>query len=182
MTLRSDNGWACLDSDSKLLKVWYVGPTQLTLRAGAAGFILAHLALWFHESLERLDLANQTYDDHGYGARYIGGGSSGVPSNHWSATAIDLNARRHPQNVPTLETFTLNQARRIRTKCAEKYPGVVWGGDWNAVDAMHFEFDDLKRFDKDAVRDLALTLVPTAVGRRLIAAQPKPVNWQKWAA
>lgn len=178
----SDNGWTCITSvDSKLLRSWLIGPVSLTLRAGPPGFVLAHLAQFFHEEIERLwpdDMPD--FDDHGWGQRFIGGGTSGVPSNHWSAVAMDLNAKRHPQGVPTLETYTVTQAKRIRTKLVDKYPGIIWGGDWNAVDSMHFELDDISRFPKTAVRDLALQLVSTPIGKRVIAAQPMPVIWQKW--
>ena len=180
-SLRSDNGWVCLSADSSLLRVWQVGPVSLTLRSGPAGFVLAHYATNWHEKVEPLQIRDMPdHDDHGHGVRYIGGGTSGVPSNHWSATAIDLNARRHPQGTAPLETFTLSQVRMIRRWVSEKYPGLVWGGDWNAVDSMHTEFDDIKRFTKDDVRDLALQLVHTPLGQRVIAAQAKPVHWEKW--
>lgn len=178
----SDNGWTCLSTASRSLRRWNVGPVQLWLRTGPAGFLLAHWATWWHLYVEPLQLRDMPldHDDHGHGTRFIGGGTSGVPSNHWSATAVDLNARRHPQGVPTLETFTSAQARKIRNVLATKYPGLIWGGDWNAVDSMHTEFDDISRFTKSDVTALALRLVDTPTGRKVIAAQPQPVTWQNW--
>lgn len=181
MTAISANGWRTITSaESESLRLWQVGTVLLTLRSGPAGFVLAHFGQWWHEEIERLDQRDMPDDDHGWGQRFIG--NTGIPSNHWSATAVDLNALRHPQHMPTLETFTATQARRIRTKLVDKYPGLVWGGDWSPenVDSMHIEFDLLSRFTRTDVRDLALALVPTPVGKRVIAAQPKPVTWENW--
>lgn len=177
----SDNGWVCLATGSPSLRLWRVGPIELMLRSGPAGFVFAHYATNWHEKVEPLQVRDTPdFDDHGHGTRFIGGGTSGVPSNHWSATAIDLNAKRHPQGVATFDTFTAVQARTIRRWVDEKYPGLVWGGDWNAVDSMHTEFDDISRFTKNDVTAFALTLVNTPLGKRVIAAQPDPVTWQKW--
>lgn len=176
--MRSDNGWSTLGTGSSLLRSWVVGPITFIGRAGPAGFVLTHLAQWFHEEIERLDQRDMPFDDHMYGARFIG--NTGVPSNHWSATAVDLNALRHPQGTGELATFTPTQVKRIRTKLGDKYAGVIWGGDWNAVDSMHFELDDISKFTKDAVHDLAVDLVHTPIGKRVIAAQAVPVRWQSW--
>lgn len=179
-SLVSDNGWRCLDSASPSLRLWVVGPITLKFRTGPAGFVLAHYSWNWHEKVEPLNQRDMPFDDHGHGERFIGGGTSGVPSNHWSATAVDLNALRHPQGDNPEMSFTSSQMRTIRRFATEKYPGLVWGGDWNAVDSMHTEFDEISRFTKDDVRDLALQLVHTPLGQRVIAAQPQPVTWQKW--
>lgn len=184
MTAKSANGWPTVtNADSPSLRDWVIGPVILTLRSGPAGFILAHLAQWFHEEIERLslhDMPDGANDDHGWGQRFIG--DTDVPSNHWSATAMDLNALRHPQHTAVLATYTPTQAKRIRTKLHDKYPGVIWGGDWSVanLDSMHYEFDQITDFTKAEVRTLALALVDTPIGKRLMAAQPKPVHPEKW--
>lgn len=185
MTRQSSNGWGVIESvTSKSLRPWTIGPITLIGRVGPAGFLLAHQALWFHEEIEPLWPADMPdYDDHWYGQRYIGG--TDTPSNHWSATAIDLNAKRHPQHVPVLETFTAAEARRIRTRLRDKYDGAIeWGGDWSParVDAMHFELRDKAQFTSQEITRIALEQVQTAVGRRLLRAQDQPVLWEKWAA
>ena len=176
----SQNGWGVLSTTSTLLRPWTIGPVTLTGRTGAAGFVLGHYALWYHEEIERLwphDMPD--HDDHWHGMRQIGG--TNVWSNHASATAIDLNAARHPQGTEPEQTFTSVQCRRIRTKMDDKYPVLKWGGDFNTTpDPMHVEIRDLDEASKAEVRELALQLVPTPIGKRLIAAQAKPVKWEKW--
>jgi hypothetical protein len=150
--------------------------------------VLAHVAQWFHEEIERLTGHDNPDDDHWYGVRDIGG--TGIPSNHQSATAIDLNAARHPQGTPVLATFTPLQAKRITTRLHDKYlDTIVWGGTWPSnpqstakTDSMHFELADLSDATKADITRLAIRLVPTPMGKRLIEAQEKPVHWEKWAA
>lgn len=179
----SQNGWGCITTaNSKLLRPYKIGPVELVLRTGPAGFILAHNALWFHEEIERLwPDAMPDHDDHGWGQRYIG--STRTPSNHWSATATDLNARLHPQGPEPEVSFTAGQCRRIRKRVAENYGGtLLWGGDFRSTsDAMHWELTDRASYSTPAkVRAVALDLVDTAVGRRLIKAQSVPVQWRSW--
>ena len=57
-------------------------------------------------------------------------------SNHSSATAIDLNATKHP--LGSAGTFTTVQVALIQALC-KKY-GIRWGGDYKGrKDEMHFE-------------------------------------------
>lgn len=63
-------------------------------------------------------------------------------SRHSAAIAIDYNATRHPNGVPTRETFTPAQIREIRKILAEVDNTVRWGGDYRGTpDAMHFEIN-----------------------------------------
>lgn len=182
MTRVSSNGYPVIESfDDPRLRPWRVGPTVLILRSGPPGFLLAHNALWFHRKIERLWLEDMPdHDDHGYGQRFIGGTS--IPSNHWAAVAEDLNARRHPQGTPVEATFTADQAARIRKRLVTTYRGLIgWGGNWRPenVDSMHFELVSYEH--RDEVRALAVSLArDTPIGRQLIAAQEKPVEWVKW--
>lgn len=179
---RTSNGYPVIETfQDPRLRSWVVGPTTLLLRTGPPGFLLAHNALWYHRRIERLwpdDMPD--HDDHGYGQRFIGG--TDVPSNHWGAVAEDLNARRHPQGSPVEATFTSDQASRIRNRLLTTYRGlIVWGGNWRPenVDSMHFEL--LSYETRNEVRDLAKILAATTpIGRQLIKAQPKPVEWEKW--
>lgn len=174
----SVNGWQLLgggtDGPLPRLRKFIVptpgvpGERHLYLRDGSAGFLLAHNALWFHESVERLDLG--VWDEWGYAPRPIRSGS--VPSNHGSGTATDLNATRHPFHVPTLRTFTPAQVKRITARLHVYHGLIDWGGAWRPenADAMHFELAPGSRLD--AVERRARQLIDTPRGRRVLEANP----------
>lgn len=178
----SQNGWGVISSStSNVLRPWRIGPVTFTGRTGAAGFMLAHFTQWFHEEIEPLwpdDM--QDNDDHWWGLRQISGTS--VWSNHASATAVDLNARRHPQGTEPEQTFTSTECVRIRKKMTEKYEGALkWGGDFRTTpDPMHIELQEKSDFPAPVIRSIALDLVSTPVGKRLIASQSKSVNPDNW--
>lgn len=177
----SENGWTLLTSTSSQLRPWVIGEKTFIGRTGPAGFVLAHWGQTWDESIERITGRDNPDDDHLYGVRPIG--NTGIRSNHESATAIDINALRHPQHQDPSVSFTDTQIRLINRKMTEKYQGaLVWGGNWSPanVDGMHTELEDLKKVSKEQIRALALELVQTPVGRRLIAAQTKPVKWEAW--
>ena len=118
-----------LDDDTASERHFYV-------RDGSTGFLLIHLALWFHDRVERLDLGQ--WDEWGWAVRPVRGQDSGY-SNHASGTAVDLNATRHPMGVSIYRTFTAEQIRQIRMRM-EMLDGVIrWGGEWSRPDGMHFE-------------------------------------------
>lgn len=135
--MRSQNGWPVLTFDETV--EWVVPDTGRRLRAqrGPVGWILCHLALWFHEAVEPIDWG--TLDDWGYSYRPIRGSTS-TWSNHASGTAVDLNAVSHPLGVRN--TFTGSQQRAIRERLAGRYENTIrWGGDYSGrADEMHFEF------------------------------------------
>lgn len=90
--------------------------------------------LW-HETVEEL----QWPGCWGWAGRPVRGGT--VASNHWSGTAWDLCAPRHPQGVPIAKTFTPAQLEAI-ARMEARYFGVLdWGGRWSgkSVDGMHWE-------------------------------------------
>ncbi|MDQ6524331.1 M15 family metallopeptidase [Nocardioides sp. LHD-245] len=168
----SQNGYPALDSSTTgplpRLRRWTIPGTHrhLLLRDGAVGFLLVFLASWFHGKIERLDLG--VWDEWGWAARPIRGSST--ISNHASGTAADLDATRHPLGVPTLDTFTPRQAKRIRRKLRYRFLGLIrWGGDYaGRPDAMHFEVVGSLR----ACERLARLLMKTRRGRRILAANP----------
>lgn len=178
MAGRSINGWQLLTGSTTgnlpRLRRWVVptpgapGERHLYLRDGSAGFLLVHLACWFHDKVERLDLG--VWDEWGYAARPIRSGS--VPSNHGSGTAMDLNATRHPFHVPTYRTFTKAQVVAINRRL-RLYGGLIdWGGAWRPEnqDAMHFELAPGTRLDK--VEHRARQLIDSPRGERVLAANP----------
>lgn len=142
-------------------------PVRVRLARGEAGFLLAHLALWFHEAVEPLNTQRQL-DDWGWAVRPIRG--STVMSNHASGTAVDLNAILHPMGVPTASTFTAAQIARVHRRLRH-YRGMIrWGGDYvNRPDGMHFEIDrghdQVKAYVREHVHD-------TLRGHRIREANP----------
>lgn len=168
----SQNGWPALASDSPKLHTWViptdVGPLRLRLRNGSAGFLLAHLALWFDQRIEDVDDNYQdgALDDWGYAYRPIRGYST--VSNHASGTAMDLNATEHPLGAD--DTFSDADERRIRTRVDRFFDGCIrWGGEYaGRVDEMHWEIDR----PLPEVERVARRLLDSKRGKRILAANP----------
>jgi hypothetical protein len=167
----SSNGYQVLDADTtgpypRLRNFTLPGVNRKLLsRDGSCGFLLVHIALWFDEEVERIDVGG--LDDWGWSARRISG--STLWSNHASGTAIDLNSTLHPMGVATRATFSVKEVARIHNRL-KMYAGCLrWGGDYRGrPDAMHFEID--KAIDRVVVK--ASELVKTPRGKRICAANP----------
>lgn len=113
---------------------------------GPAGDVLMYVASQFDKRVEDIDNADGMLDDWGWADRPIRG--SAETSNHASATAIDLNAPRHPLGVAG--TFSPRQVHAIHQILTDVGHVVRWGGDYTGrVDEMHFEinagYDAVKR-------------------------------------
>lgn len=134
---KSQNGWSA--NDVNQTTSWAIPGTsrKIRLRKGDAGYILVHLAAWFHENVEPIDVGE--FDDWGYAERPIRG-SDVTLSNHASGTAMDLNAVKH--QLGARNTFTNAQERKIRDHL-KLYGGTIrWGGDYSGrPDEMHFEIN-----------------------------------------
>lgn len=162
---RSANGWPVLSHSAT--RTWTlpgVG-TRLRLEPGAGGFVLAHWALWYAESIE--PLSGRLLDDWGWAYRPIRGRTSGF-SNHASGTAVDLNATAHA--LGRRHTLSTGQIVRIRTRLRDRYDSeIFWGGDFaRRADEMHYEL----ACDRAAARALADRLLGTVRGRRIGSANP----------
>lgn len=170
----STNGWVVLTSSRTTgrlprLRKWIIPGTHrhLLIRDGSAGFPLAHLALWFHEEVERLDLG--VWDEWGYAYRPVRGSTSW--SCHASGTAVDLNATRHPMGRAASATFTPAQIRAIRHRLAFYGGKITWGGNWTTrPDSMHFQLSDGTTLS--GMERLAHRLEDTPRGKRILAANP----------
>jgi hypothetical protein len=128
----SQNGWP-IDPARASRNVPGTG-VNLVVVDGPGGDILLYVATQFNQRVEGLDTSPP--DDWGYAHRVIAGTSTW--SNHASATAIDLNATRHPQG--RRGTFTAGQVQVIRQILAECQGLIRWGGDYSGtVDEMHWE-------------------------------------------
>lgn len=165
----SQNGWPALSSDSPKLYTWKIparnGHFEIRMRNGSAGFLLAFLALWFSEVIEKV--AGKTLDDWGYAFRAIRDAAD--LSNHASGTAEDLNSAKHV--LGRRGTFASWQVRRIHRFLLNRLKGCVrWGGDYQRrADEMHFEIvQTLELVEKRARRLMKYT----RRGHRLIRANP----------
>lgn len=172
---QSVNGWNVLQPGSSLLHRWPVPEWDddkpdrgFTLRRGSVGFLLVHLATWFHDEIERLDTG--TWDEWGHAVRPIT--RTNLYSNHSSGTAVDLNATRHPYHVPVSRTFTKQQIERIRGRLRLYDDVIEWGGDWSPewVDGMHFEIAPGTAMDDIEV--VARRLMKSWRGKRILALSP----------
>lgn len=134
------------------------------LRDGSAGFLLGHMAVWWHDVIHPLDTG--TWDEWGWYVRPIRGATSGY-SNHSSGTALDLDATLHPRGVATERGLTAKQIAAIRDRL-NLYEGCIrWGGDYKiTVDAMHFEL--VKPIGD--VEKRARALLDSPRGKRLLSA------------
>lgn len=171
----SVNGFAVIqtsrtDGSLPRLRKWIIpgtGGRYLLIRDGSVGFILIHMALWFHEKVESLSVG--VWDEWGWAVRPVRGQTTGY-SNHSSGTAIDLNATQHPIGVAVSHTYTASQRRRIMRRL-RLYRGLItWGGVWSRPDGMHFEIAEGKTLPQ--VERVARMLANSPRGRRILEANP----------
>jgi len=137
MTLTSYNGWIASDKPESIhVKSYAIPGTKLKIRcAEAVAPLIVGFCTEFNELIEPLD--GGQLDDWGYAFRMVRGSTDRL-SNHASATAIDLNATKHP--LGKIGTFPVEKVPMIRA-LAKKY-GLFWGGDYkNRADEQHFEIN-----------------------------------------
>ena len=161
----SQNGWTVLSSPSQT-RQWVIpgADRSIRLQNGHAGFVLAHFLLWFHETIERINTG--IYDDWGWAYRAIRGATKGY-SNHASATAVDIDAVKHP--LSARGTFKPWQYVRIRAHLLWMNRVIRWGADYSGrKDEMHFEINA----GAAAVNRLAKRLANTPRGKRIREANP----------
>jgi len=147
----SQNGWPVYDDTKKFVRFTVAGVGFWAATADVAT-VLADWVTWYHNTIEKITLpVRETpgYDDWSYAVRPVRGQTSGY-SNHGSATAVDLNATRHPRGVKGTHTQTERTKMAARLKY---YEGVLRCGEFytGTVDGMHIEVDD----DRDAVARIA---------------------------
>ena len=141
MTVRSQNGWTAHANTSHF--------TRFTAAGQGWWAANADVAVVFAEFIDRFDreveeVTQNTLDDWSYANRLVRGSTSTV-SNHGSATAIDLNALKHPRGVHN--TFSAAKARKmhaIRNAITDNSgtPVLRLGMDYTGtVDDMHVEIN-----------------------------------------
>jgi hypothetical protein len=137
----SQNGWPAYPTTSHF--------TRFT--AANQGWWAANpdVAVVFKEFIDRFDkeveeVTQKKLDDWSYANRLVRGSSS-VVSNHGSATAIDLNALKHPRGVHNTfspaKAATMHRIKNSITDAAGR-PVLRLGMDYKTtVDDMHVEID-----------------------------------------
>lgn len=162
----SQNGYPALQANSSKLHKWVIpgADRYFLLRNGSAGFLLAHLALWYHEKIQRLNLKGDPWDEWGYAYRAIRDAHD--LSNHASGTAEDLNSSRYPLGRHVIKHW---RKLRIHAHLRLYKRAVRWGGDYNSrLDEMHFEINKPLPF----VERVARRLMKTRRGKRILEANP----------
>lgn len=134
MTITSYNGWPASKDQAEIgVKSYAIAGSNIKLRcAYLAAPLLVAFAEQFNQLIEPID--GGTLDDWGFAYRDVRN-VPGKLSNHASATAIDLNATKHP--LTKAGTFTADKIPMIQA-LTKKY-GLAWGGNWVRKDEMHWE-------------------------------------------
>lgn len=141
MVQRSQNGWVARSETSHFTRATVCG----------FGYWAANpdVAVVFGEFIERFDteveeLTQPKLDDWSWADRNVRG-SDTVVSNHGSATAIDLNALKHPRGVRnTFSTLKRHRMRTIKNSIVDKSgtPVLRLGLDYmHTPDDMHVEIN-----------------------------------------
>lgn len=178
MTMYAQNGYPVLETNRTTgplprLRQWQIPgcDRHIYLRDGSVGFVLLHLALWWHETIHPLDVG--VWDEWGWAVRPVRGQTSGY-SNHAAGAAEDLDATLHPRGRVLAATFKAAQVVRIRARLLMYRRVIRWGGDYehSPIDGMHFEVvAPIGRCER-----LAKRLATTPRGRRIAAANPGAVG------
>ena len=133
MARYSANGWPVLTKDETA--VIRVAGGAFRIAPACAPVFAAFIARY---DAEVEDLSGPVLDDWSWADRLVRGSTTSI-SNHASATAVDLNATRHPRG--SRGTFTDAQDRAIRRLRAD-FPVLRYGGTFRTVpDEMHWEID-----------------------------------------
>jgi hypothetical protein len=134
--VQSQNGWpASPNLKRRSLTVGGVSVVGGIVDNPDVATVLGYVAEQFHTRVERLVNPGCW----GFYFRANRNDPSSL-SNHSSGTAIDLNAPKHPNGVPTGRTFSAKQVAEVHKILAEVDHVVRWGGDYTrTVDSMHFE-------------------------------------------
>lgn len=153
---RSQNGWyASRDLDIRPLVVAEESFSPGVLDDDDVYEVLRYVAEQLHARVEPIvqDGWHQA-DDWGFYFRDNKNDPDSL-SNHSSGTAFDYNATRHPNGVPTRNTWGTVQIAEIHKILAEVDHFVRWGGDYTKTpDSMHFEINA----DRAAVAKVAARL------------------------
>jgi len=142
MTQRfSQNGWPAYATTEYYARFTAAGQGWWAANADVAVVFTEFIGRFVREVEP---ISGKVLDDWSYANRLVRGSTS-VVSNHGSATAIDLNALKHPRGVPNTfspaEQRTMHRIRDAITDDAGR-PVLRLGMDYTStVDDMHVEID-----------------------------------------
>lgn len=165
----SENGWKTLEASSPKLYTWRIpcrgGVVEIRMRGGSVGFLLALAVLLWDARIE--PVFGKVKDDWGWAARPIRGQTT-LLSNHYSGTAVDINATKH--NLGAVGTVL--RAALWRTLMHLRFRGLLrWGGDYhNRKDEMHVEIQPGVVMYQCEAR--AKALMKTKRGKALLMINP----------
>jgi len=137
----SQNGWPVYTTTAPFVRFVVEGRGFWAANADVA-VVMKDFISWFHKNIENINLTvkeSPGYDDWSYAVRPVRGQTSGY-SNHGSATAIDINATRHPRGVHG--TYSASK-RALLKKKIDSYGGVLRHGEFytSTIDGMHVEIN-----------------------------------------
>lgn len=142
MTQRySQNGWPAYADTSRFTRFTAAGQGWWAANPDVA-VVFAEFVERFDREVERIE--GPVLDDWSYANRLVRGSTS-VVSNHGSATALDLNALKHPRGVRN--TFTAEELVRMHKiqrsiTDAANVPVLRLGVDFSTIpDDMHVEIN-----------------------------------------
>ena len=142
MSARSQNGWPAYADTSRFTRFTAAGRGWWAANADVA-VVFTEFVERFNRDVEPVIVPGEEYDDWSHAYRDVRDGDD--LSNHASATALDINATRHPRGVRG--TFTARQAQEMREiknsiTDAAGVPVLRLGMDYQGtVDDMHVEIN-----------------------------------------
>ena len=170
----SYNGWPGIEtaSDPRLTVIEPVPGRKFRVRAGDVATVFTWLIQRFHNEVEAIDQG--ILDDWSYSFRKVRGGST--LSNHGSATAVDLNATKHPFNTKATANFSSAQIAAIQHILDDAVVNGQHVLRWlDGHDPMHFEINYIARGGTPAnVAALAQRVAPGGTGPGAPAPAPIP--------
>lgn len=129
----SQNGWPVYTSAPSGHCKWITG----RVAPGDVETVFNYLGDRFNSEVEPITVGHSW----GWANRAIRGSSS--TSNHASATAVDLNAPKHP--LGKSGTFSAAQVKKIQAILRDLGGAIRWGGNYSGrKDEMHFEVNTSK--------------------------------------
>jgi hypothetical protein len=169
----SENGWRTVEATSPWLYTWRIpckgGTVEIRMLRGSVGFLLALAVMLWDARIE--PVYGKVKDDWGWAARPIRGQTT-LLSNHYSGTAVDINAMRH--NLGAVGTVLRTALWRMIL--ATRFRNLLrWGGDYhNRKDEMHVEIKPGVGMAQCEAR--AKRLMKTKKGKHLLSLNPSQVK------